>query len=766
VKTVIQNYRTGHLEVSEVPAGSIRPGGILVKTRVSLVSAGTERQMVELAKKSLVGKALERPDLVRRVINKVKSDGLISTIEAVRSRLDNPMPLGYSSAGIVLAVGEGIDRFQPGDRVACAGAGYASHAEVVFVPKNLTVELPDGVDFESAAFTTLGAIALQGLRLADFRLGETVAVIGLGLVGLLAVQLAKAAGCRVIGMDPNPERCCLAQELGCDAAFADNSQFAIRNSQLTNNQGADAVVITASTKSSDPVDLAGQVARDRGIVVAVGLVGMDIPREAYYKKELTFKVSRSYGPGRYDVNYEEKGHDYPIGYVRWTEQRNMQAFVQLLAEGKVNVRPLITHRFPIEEATKAYDLITDKTKEPYLGILLTYSGKENGQQSAISCQQSAFSSTPSASRLTPDVSSTPDSSLLTPNLVGNRLTPSSSRLTAVRVGLLGAGEFAKGTLLPAMKKVKGIELVGVCTASGISSQHVAHKFNFDYATTDEGQILNDPKVNTVVIATRHHLHARQVISALKAGKHVFVEKPLCLNEGELKEIVEVYTSLLTPDSLPPVLMVGYNRRFSPMALKLKEFLANVHEPLDMHYRVNAGYVPPDHWVHDPEQGGGRIIGEVCHFVDFLTFLAGSLPEKVYAKSLPNNGQYSNDNITAIIEFVNGSLGTITYVAGGDKAFSKERVEVFGGGTVAVLDNFQKLELWRNGQKKVVRSIVAQDKGHCEEWTAFENNIKSGQQGRTGFDEIVQVANSTFSVARALCLGEPVPVTYHNLTANK
>jgi threonine dehydrogenase-like Zn-dependent dehydrogenase len=342
--------------------------------------------MVELAEKSLIGKAVERPDLVRRVIDKVKNEGLFSTIEAVRSRLDNPMALGYSSAGIVLAVGEGVDNFQPGDRVACAGAGYASHAEVVFVPKNLAVKIPDGVDFESASFTTLGAIAIQGLRLADVRLGETVAVIGLGLVGLLTVQLAKAAGCRVVGMDPNPERCRLATQLGCDAALADNSQFAIRNSQFTNGHGADAVLITASTKSNDPVDLAGQVARDRGMVVAVGLVGMDIPRKLYYEKELTFRVSRSYGPGRYDSKYEEKGQDYPIAYVRWTENRNMQAFVQLLAEGKVNIKPLITHRFPIDEAIRAYDLITAKTKEPYLGILLAYSETDSCQKSVVSSQ--------------------------------------------------------------------------------------------------------------------------------------------------------------------------------------------------------------------------------------------------------------------------------------------------------------------------------------------------------------------------------------------
>jgi hypothetical protein len=397
------------------------------------------------------------------------------------------------------------------------------------------------VDFESAAFTTLGAIALQGLRLADVHLGETVAVIGLGLVGLLTVQLAKASGCRVVGMDPNPERCRLAEQLGCDATVTDNSKFAIRNSQLTSGHGADAVLITASTKSNDPVALAGEVARDRGVVVAVGSVGMEIPRKIYYEKELTFRVSRSYGPGRYDMNYEEKGHDYPIGYVRWTEQRNMDAFVSLLAEGKINVKPLVTHRFPINEATKAYDLITGKTKEPYLGILLTYPDNPDLNRKIFNRIDDDRIEVV-ASNLKPDTSnvrSSDSSPSAPPSMPSNgRRTPKASRRTPVRVGLLGAGEFAKGTLLPAMKKVKGIEFVGVCAASGISASHAGKKFGFHFATTDENEIINSPDVNTVVIATRHHLHARQVIAALKAGKHVFVEKPLCINEQELNDIVK------------------------------------------------------------------------------------------------------------------------------------------------------------------------------------------------------------------------------------
>jgi predicted dehydrogenase/threonine dehydrogenase-like Zn-dependent dehydrogenase len=790
MKSILQNYRTGNLGVAKIPAPASRPGGVLVQNVVSLVSAGTERQMVELSQKSLLGKALERPDLVRRVMEKVKKDGLFSTIEALRSRLDNPAALGYSSAGTVISVGENGEDFRIGERVACSGAGYASHSEVIFVPRILAMKIPDKVDFESAAFTTLGAIALQGFRLANVHLGETVGVIGLGLVGLLTVQLAKAAGCRVVGMDPNPDRCRLAEQLGCDAALNNNSQFATRVSQLTGGHGADAALITASTKNNDPVASAGEVARDRGIVVAIGSVGMEIPRKTYYEKELTFKISRSYGPGRYDSNYEEKGRDYPIGYVRWTENRNMEAFVQLLAEEKVNVKPLITHRFPIEEATKAYDLITGKTNEPYLGILLTYPDNPDLSRKVLN-------------RIDDDRIEVIASNLK-PNT--SNFLPPTSNPKPVRIGLLGAGEFAKGTLLPAMKRVKGIEFVGVCAASGISADHAARKFGFHYAATDESKILSDPDVNTVVIATRHHLHARQVVAALKAGKHVFVEKPLCLNEQELSEIIETYrevnglsepiareasssvvshpsssnlhpptdrylplTSNLQPLSnrnspptfnlQPPsqILMVGYNRRFAPMALKLKEFLADVHEPLVMHYRVNAGYIPRDHWVQDPEQGGGRIIGEVCHFVDFLTFLAGALPRQICARALANNNRYRDDNLMVNIEFADGSIGTISYVANGNGAFSKERIEVFGGGIVAVIDNFRTLNMVGNERKTSARSWFRQDKGHQEEWKVFSEHVEGGSRGPTSIDEISGVSLCTLSINKSLRFGGPVVI---------
>ena len=726
MKTILQNYRKGDLTVMEVPPPALAPGGVLVRNAVSLVSAGTERLMVEFARKGLLGKARARPDLVRQVLSKARRDGVISTLETIRTRLDIPVPLGYSSAGTVIAVGEGVDRFQPGDRVACAGAGYASHAEIAFIPANLAAKLPEGVDFESAAFTTLGAIALQGLRLAELELGETVAVIGLGLLGILTVQLARASGCQVIGMDPNPERCRLAKQFGIDEALPDAAGFASSCRRLTDNYGADKVIVTASTKTSEPLALAGEVARDRATVVAVGATGMEIPRETYFKKELTFRISRSYGPGRYDPEYEKKGRDYPIGYVRWTENRNMQAFLQQVGAGQVDLAPLITHRFPIEEALKAYALITGKTDEPYLGILLTYPPAPAQEEELI------------AGRPASPVSRRPDRPYAAPDAL-------------LGIGFLGAGQFAVSTLIPALKKSPRVRLVGVCTQTGVSAQTIKNKFGFHYATTVEQEVITDPDIDVVVIATRHNLHCRQVIASLEAGKHVFVEKPLCLNREELEKISKTYTEVCGGgNSLKPVLQVGYNRRFSPMAHELKAFFQGVREPLLIHYRVNAGYIPPDHWVHDPQEGGGRIIGEVCHFVDFLIFLAGSLPKQVGAVALPNQGRYRDDNVAVTLTFANGSVGVITYAANGDKAFPKERVEVFGGGATAVLDNFRRLEMVKDGRRRVSRSLFRQDKGFSSEWAAFLQAVRDPNAPTPlTFQEIRATSLATFDIMDSL-----------------
>ena len=742
MKQVVQSIRAGQLIVDNVPIPALGSGEVLVRTAASLISAGTERMVVEFAEKNLLQKARARPDLMRQVLHKAKREGVLTTLEAVRNRLDRPIALGYSSAGTVIAIGERVTEFQVGDRVACAGGGYASHAEVISVPRNLVMKLPDSVDFESAAFTTLGAIALHGLRLAEPQLSETVAVIGLGLIGLVTVQLAKAAGCCVLGMDPNLDRCHLAEQLGCEATATDGSQFAIRNSQITNGYGADKVIICAATSSKEPVTLAGTIARDRATVVAVGAVGMEIPRKLYYEKELTFRVSRSYGPGRYDSEYEEKGHDYPIGYIRWTENRNMRAFVQLLAEGKVDVKPLITHRFPIEEVPKAYHLITGKTSEPFLGVLITYPEQPDLSRKIV------LNTMHHAPRTTFHVP---------------RSNVPRSNVQRVTVGLLGAGNFANITLLPAMKKVAGIEFIGICTATGLSARHAGDKFGFRYCTTDEDEILNDSDINTIVIATRHHLHFRQAIAALNAGKHVFVEKPLCLNEEELRMVVAAYvkanglTESRQTSAISHQLMLGFNRRFAPLAVKLKEFLSDIHEPLMVHYRVNAGFIPLDHWVQDTEQGGGRIVGEVCHFVDFIQFLVGHPPVRVYAQSLPNAGRYRDDNIAITLNFADGSVGGVTYIANGDRSGGKEHIEVFGGGRFAVLDDFRGLKLFQHGRCRRHRHWLRQDKGHRGEWEAFAAALQNGGPPAIPFEEIVATTLTTFQTLYALESGEPVTV---------
>ena len=718
MKQVLQQARTGEISVAEVPKPQLLPGCVLVRIAASLVSAGTERAALEFAGKSLLQKAMVRPDLVRDVISKVRRDGLMSAMHAVRSRLDQPLAPGYSSAGTVLAVGEGVTDLRVGDRVACAGAGYAVHAEIACIPRLLVAKVPgaSSVAFEEAAFATVGAVALHGIRTAGVKLGDVVAVIGLGLLGQLTVQMLNAAGCRVLGMDIVLERAELAARHGAEATTSSPSEFRDLCLQSSSGAGVDAVLITAETASSEPVNLAGEVARDRGTVVAVGTVGMDLERPNYYGKELDFRISRSYGPGRYDTAYEQKGRDYPIGYVRWTETRNMDAFLRLVADCKLDVHSLITHRFPVESALSAYELITDRTGEPFLGVLITYPERPDESQ-----------------------------------VLGVRQNPQvPAKQESVSIGLLGAGSFAVSTLIPAIRRVNGVSLVGVCTSTGPGGRHAAEKFGFQYCTTDENEILSDPRINTVVISTRHHLHARQVLAALHAGKNVFCEKPLCLREEELADIIRAYN-----DQQNHRLMVGFNRRFAPMAVRMKSFLARQDKPLAMHYRVNAGYLPPDHWVNDPQQGGGRILGEVCHFVDFLTFLAGSSPVEVQARSLANCGQYSDDNVIISLRFAEGSQGTISYLANGDRSYSKERVEVFGGSAVAVLDDFRRLELVRHGKKRVSGSRLRRDKGHRAEWAAFSHSIQTGEASPLPFEELVAAMLATLRTRDSLALGQPM-----------
>lgn len=726
MKQVLQHARTGEVAVVEVPDAGLRPGCVLVRISASLVSAGTERAASEFASKSLLQKAWIRPDLVRDVIEKVRRDGLFSAAQAVRSRLDQPLELGYSSAGTVTAVGRGITDLRVGDRVACAGAGYAVHAEVASVPRLLVARIPvDNISFEAAAFTTIGAAALHGIRTTDVKLGDVVAVIGLGLLGQLTVQLLKAAGCRVIGMDIDAARAELAKQHGADRVCTSAPEFAALCSALSDGYGVDAVLITAATPSSDPVNLAGRVARERAVVTAVGTVGMEIERKLYYEKELIFRISRSYGPGRYDSAYEQKGRDYPIGYVRWTETRNMEAFLQLLAERKLDVRSLITHRIPIERAHEAYEIMSGRLGIPSLGVMIHYP-EEREEARRLELVPKASARAPAKGRPDKDKS--------------------------VAIGLLGAGNFVLNTLLPAIRSAGGAELVSVCSPNGSHSRHAAKRFGFRACTTDEQQIFDDPDINTVVIATRHHLHAPQVLAALQAGKHVFCEKPLCLTQEELVEIIRAYEA--AQGKRRRALMVGFNRRFAPMASRMKTFLETIYEPLVMHYRVNAGYLPPDHWVNDPEQGGGRILSEVCHFVDFLAFLAGASPVEVQTQGPANEGRHAGDNVVVSLKFANGSQGTVSYLVNGDRSFSKERVEVFGGGATAVLEDFRRLELGGRGRRQVFRSWLRQDKGHAAEWKAFAHAIQTGGEAPIPFEEIAATTLATFRALDSRFSGQP------------
>ena len=708
MRQLLQNMRDGKTTVVDVPVPSVRSKTALVQTAVSLVSAGTERMVVEFAEMNLVEKAASRPDLVKQVLSKARREGVIPTIEAAFNKLDQPMALGYSSSGVILEVGEGLKGFKVGDRVACGGGGYAVHAEVAVVPQNLLVHLPDKVDFESAAFTTVGSVAMQGFRLASPQLGDRVCIIGLGLLGLMTAGVAHAAGCKVFGVDISAERVALARQFGAESVTRSNCEEAAI--AFTGGRGFDSVLICADTASNDTVELAGLLARDRGVVVAIGAVGMDIPRKIYYEKELDFKISRSYGPGRYDSSYEEGGKDYPFGYVRWTEGRNMEAFVDLLSSGQLDVKPLISHRFNIEKAADAYELITGKQHQPFLGVLLTYP-----EQPQIQLEKRvAF----------PSVAITKPST--------------------VTVNVLGAGNYANAVFLPAVKKSSNSVLRGIASASGLSASHAARRFGFQYASSSEEEVLKDPEANTLILLTRHNLHARQVMAALQAGKNVYCEKPLAIRSEELDEIEE----LLKKDSLP-LLTVGFNRRFAPFSLKLAQFLSNRTEPLIIHYRVNAGFLPANHWLHDPKQGGGRIIGEGCHFIDYLTYLVGQSPIRVTAAGMPNENRYQQDNVVLTFGFPDGSVGTVTYLANGNKNYSKERVEVFCGGKIGILDDFRTLDLITENHHQRVVSRFNQDKGHQAAWKTFCSAILTGGPAPIPYDQLIGVSKAGFAAVQAL-----------------
>lgn len=734
MKQLLQYVRTGESKVAEVPVPRVGRGKVLVQVATSLVSAGTERMVVDFAEKSLIDKARSRPDLVRQTLDKASREGVLATYEAVQNRLEQPMALGYSCAGTVIEVGSAVSEFSVGDRVACAGGGYAVHAEVVAVPQNLVVKLPDATDFSSAAFTTLAAIALQGIRLADVKLGEVVAVIGLGLLGQLTVQMLKTAGCFVVGMDIQADRADLAKQLGANAVTISNEELDLYCRQFSGGHGADAVLITADTKSNQPIEIAGEISRRKGVVVAVGAVGMNIPRKVYYEKEIDFQISSSYGPGRYDTTYEEEGHDYPYAYVRWTQNRNMQAFVNMVAEEQIDVEPLISHRFPIADAAQAYEMITGKTGEPFLGVLVTYPEQ-----------------TPLTRTIALDGRGYQQTALNGLMNRANRPKTPLQQSEQLRVGILGAGLFANATLLPAIAGKKQIKLINIASGKGVSARAAADRFKIENCTTDSSQLIVDDNINTVAILTRHSLHAKQVIAALNAGKNVFVEKPLCLDQAELWEIVAAYNAAENPQ-----LFVGFNRRFAPYVMELKQQLQTIREPLMLHYRVNAGFIPSDHWLHDPVQGGGRLIGEGVHFIDLILHLANSEPVQVQTQVLPDNGRYQQDNFMTTITFADGSLGTITYVANGDKAFSKEMVEVFGGGLSARMDDFRVLTLRHNNTRINRKARLRQDKGHSAEWEHWVNYLTTGGANPMPFHDIVKTMDVTF--AAELSLREGITVT--------
>jgi predicted dehydrogenase/threonine dehydrogenase-like Zn-dependent dehydrogenase len=700
MKQILQSLRTGEIEVAELPCPQVRPGHVLVQTTRSLISAGTERMLVEFGKAGLLAKARSQPDKVKQVLDKIRTDGLLPTLEAVFNRLDEPLPLGYCNVGKVLDVGTGVQGIAPGDRVASNGP----HAEVVCVPKNLCARIPDNVSDEAAAFTVLASIGLQGIRLLGPMLGEKVVVFGLGMIGLVTVQLLRASGCDVLGVDVNAERLRLAESFGARAVTASAGADPIAAvSAWTNGKGADGVLVTASAKSDEIMHQAAQMCRRRGRIVLVGVVGLNLRRADFYEKELTFQVSCSYGPGRYDDAYEQGGHDYPHAFVRWTEQRNFEAVLATMQSGGLVVDRLITHTFPHADAPAAYSAISNDSS--VLGVVLQYP-----------------TTVERAPRLT------------------IRQAPVPAADSAV-IGVIGAGNFSKMTLVPNLAK-SGAHIAYVADLNAAAARHLAKKFGVSQAVTDYRAILEDPAVNGVMIAIGHHLHARFVCEALAAGKHVFVEKPLAMNADELTQVLQAAAA--HPNQQ---LMVGFNRRFSPHTERMRGLLAQRSEPLAMSMTVNAGYVPPEHWIQDPLRGGGRIIGEGCHFIDLFVSLAGSPVRMVSAMMMGAGVATREDKMSVTVSLEDGSIGTVSYFANGSKSYPKELLEVFSQGRVLHLDNFRKMTGY--GFKGFTRFKTArQDKGHAAEFAAFGDRITTGGEPLIPLDELANVTLATFAAMTA------------------
>ncbi len=679
--------------------------------------------LVEFGRGGLLSKVRQQPDKVRQVLEKVRTDGLFATLEAVRSKLDQPLPLGYCNVGRAMALGVGVDGFEVGDRVVSNG----KHAEVVVVPRNLCACIPDSVDDESAAFTVLAAIGLQGVRLAAPTLGETVVVTGLGLIGLITVQLLRANGCRVLGIDLNPTRLALARRFGAEVVDLSRGEDPLAAAEaFSRGRGVDAVLITASTASSEPVSQAAKMCRKRGRIVLVGVTGLELSRADFYEKELSFQVSCSYGPGRYDPDYEEKGHDYPVGFVRWTEQRNFEAALDLMASGALDLRPLVSHRFDIDEAAKAYDLLA--SNEPSLGILIRYpSGQGDEVPERLAARVVRLRDEPPAAQ------------------------PARAAPAEPALAVIGAGNYAGRVLIPGLRKA-GATVRTVVSGSGVTAVHHGRRAEAEFAATDAQAAIDDPAVNAVVVATRHDSHARYVLAALRAGRHVFVEKPLCLT---LDELAAIESRLAASPGL--CLMVGFNRRFAPQVRKVKDLLAGVAEPKSFVMTVNAGAIPPDHWTQDPEVGGGRIVGEGCHFVDLLRHLAGAPIVRHSALALGRHPSLAvrSDKATLTLEFADGSVGTIHYLANGHKGFPKERLEVFCAGRVLQLDNFRRLRGWGwPGFSKM--NLWRQDKGQAACASAFVDAVRTGGAAPIPAGELLEVARVSIELQRAVDRHPPLP----------
>lgn len=742
MKQIVQKLKTGMLNSIDVNLPSINPGQVLVRNYYSLISAGTESSTVRTARKGYIGKAKERPEQVKQVIQTFKTQGPIQTYRAVMKKLDSYSPLGYSCVGKVVDMASDVRGFSVGDFVACGGLS-ASHAEIVGVPVNLCVRLNPKTNLKQAAYNTLGAIALQGVRQANLRLGETCAVIGLGLIGQLTCLLLRASGIRVIGTDVDATMVDIAAKNCADIAINRNSNgIENRVQQFTENLGCDAVIITAASSSLDPINFAGAISRKRGTIVVVGSVPTGFDREPhYYKKELQIKMSCSYGPGRYDPNYEEKGIDYPSAYVRWTEKRNMEAFQTLLYEKKIDLNYLTTHIFSLAEAPAAYDLMMSQS-DHFIGILIEYDTNKEINSADKKIQ----------------------------------ISSSSYRPSSVNIGFIGAGSYAQGNLIPNIPRKQNYSLMGVATSSGTTSRSVAERFGFEFCASDATELLENKNINTIFIATRHNSHADFVKASLKAGKHVFVEKPLCLNEQELKEIFGILTNDDPHKKIPkrdqsdinqkplemierspanpivsPILMVGFNRRFAPLAKEVKKMFSS--GPMAMIYRINAGKIPTDSWIQDPDIGGGRIIGEVCHFIDFLTYVNGSLPLSVFSSTMIDP-QHLNDVLNISITYANGSIGTISYFANGNKRLQKERIEIYANQCTAIIDDFKSMFIYTDGGITKNR-LLNQDKGQKQEVLAFITSVLEGSQPPIPYEEIYSSSLVSFKVLESIRTGKCV-----------